>query len=157
VDRCLIISDDPALFWLFYGMFVLGGATALYLSLTQGTGPAMIAAGSVIGLANIAGGLYMIRREPASRVEIDAAAKAIRVTRWGVGGQRTLALPLLEFTAADVESTEHTDGGLVYRPRLRFTASREVPVSLFWYQAAGPSRSVAEQIERFIRDAGSVT
>ena len=127
-------------------MFVLGGAIALYLSLTQGASLAMTAAGSVVGLGNIAGGLYMIRREPASRVEIDAAARAIRITRWGIGGSRTLTVPLLEFTAADVESTEHTDGGLVYRPRLRFTASREVPVSLFWHQTAGPSRSAAEHI-----------
>jgi hypothetical protein len=154
--RCLIISDDPLLFWLFDSIFVLGGFTALFLSFAFGTSVAMTIVGAVIGLGNIAGGLYMLRREPASRIALDAAAGTLRVVRWGIMGRRESSFPLTELTSADVETTEHTDGGKVYRRRLRLAASRDVPVSLFWYQTAAASRSAAEHIERFIRDAGSV-
>jgi hypothetical protein len=154
--RCLTISDDPLLFWLFDSMFVLGGFTALFLSFAFGTSIAMTIFGAVIGLGNIAGGLSMLKREPASRIEFDAAAGTLRVVRWGFMGRRESSFPVSERASVDVETTEHTDGGKVYRPRLRLAASRAVPVSLFWYQSAAASRAAAEHIERFIRDAGSV-
>ena len=155
-EGSLIIADDPRPFWLFYSVFVAGGATVIYLSFTAGTTPAMMAAGAIIGLGNIAGGLYMIRREPGSRIDIDAGAGTVSVLRWGIAGRKRSSFPLGDLAGADVETTEHTDGGTVYRPRLRLTASRDVPVSLLWYQREAPSREVVSRVERFIKDARSV-
>ncbi len=143
------VTDNPAPFWLFYAMFVLGGVTAVWLSLSHSAEMLQTAIGMLIGLCNVAGGLYMIAREPASRVEIDPASGSVRVIRWGIGGRRATLLRLADFTGADVETTEHTDGGPVFRPRLRFGAARDVPVSLFWYQREGPSREIAEQLRAY--------
>ena len=30
----LVVRDNPTLFWLFYSFFIMGGFTALYLSLS---------------------------------------------------------------------------------------------------------------------------
>jgi hypothetical protein len=57
------------------------GSIALILSLTASPDETTTLIGSVIGLGNIAGGLHMIKREPASIVEIDKAAGQIRVGR----------------------------------------------------------------------------
>jgi len=78
----LIIKDQPIGFWLFYSFFVAGGSLVLILSLTTAPDATTSLIGSIIGLGNIAGGLYMIKREPASIVEIDKAAGEIRVRRW---------------------------------------------------------------------------
>jgi len=78
----LIIRDQPFGFWLFYSFFIAGGLMALVLSLSAAPDTTTAIIGSVIGLGNIAGGLYMIKREPASIVEIDKAAGEIRVRRW---------------------------------------------------------------------------
>ena len=62
----LVIIDQPFGFWLFYSFFIVGGSIALILSLTASPNAATTLIGSVIGFGNIAGGLYMIKREPAS-------------------------------------------------------------------------------------------
>jgi hypothetical protein len=64
---------------LFYSFFVAGGLMALVLSLSAAPEWMTTLIGSVIGLGNIAGGLYMIKREPASIVEIDKAAGKVQI------------------------------------------------------------------------------
>jgi hypothetical protein len=54
-------------------------------------------------------------------------------------------------STAEVETTEHTDGGYVYRPRLRIGQSEFVPVSIFWYQTKKKSEDVASEIRRFLQ------
>ena len=34
VNGRLVVRDNPTLFWLFYSFFIMGGFTALYLSLS---------------------------------------------------------------------------------------------------------------------------
>jgi hypothetical protein len=51
---------------------------------------------------------------------------------------------------AEVQTTEHTDGGYVYRPGLRIGQSGFVPVSMFWYQTNEKSEDVASEIRRFL-------
>ena len=146
--NCLIIRDQPLGFWLFYSFFVAGGLIALILSLTAAPDSMTTLIGSVIGLGNIAGGLYMIKREPASIVEIDKAAGEIRVRRWYPVGKRHKTYPLSALSGAEVEITEHSEGGSVYRPRLCFRKAEYVPVSLFWYQAREPSEAILKEIGR---------
>jgi hypothetical protein len=142
----LIIRDQPLGFWLFYSFFVAGGMIALILSLTAAPDPTTTLIGSVIGLGNIAGGPYMIKREPASIVEIDKAAGEIRVRRLYPVGKRHKTYLLSALSSAEVEITEHSEGGSVYRPRLCFGKAEFVPVSMFWYQTREPSEAILKEI-----------
>jgi hypothetical protein len=146
----LIIRDQPLGFWLLYSFFVAGGTIALILSLTAAPDANTTLIGSVIGIGNIAGGLYMIKREPASIVEIDKAAGEIRVRRWYPVGKRYKTYPLSALSGAEVEITEHSEGGYVYRPRLCFGKAESVPVSLFWYQTTEPSEAILRKIQTFL-------
>jgi hypothetical protein len=146
----LIIRDQPFGFWLFYSFFVAGGLMALVLSLSAAPDSTTTVIGSVIGLGNIAGGLYMIRREPASIVEIDKAAGEVRVCRWYPVGKRQNTYPLSALSGTEVEITEHSEGGSVFRPRLCIGKSDFVPVSLFWYQTGEPSEAILKEIRTFI-------
>jgi hypothetical protein len=137
-------------FWLFYSLFVAGGSIALILSLTAAPDATTTLIGSVIGLGNIAGGLYMIKREPASIVEIDKASGKIRVRRWYPVGRWHKTYPLSGLSGAEVEITEHSEGGSVYRPRLCFGPTEFVPVSLFWYQTREPSEAILKEIRTFL-------
>jgi hypothetical protein len=146
----LVIRDQPFGFWLFYSFFVAGGSIALILSLTAAPDATTTLIGSVIGLGNIAGGLYMIKREPASIVEIDKTAGEIRVRRWYPVGKRHKRYPLSALSSAGVEITEHSEGGSVYRPRLCFGKAESLPVSLFWYQTREPSEAILKEIGAFL-------
>jgi len=92
----------------------------------------------------------MIKREPASIVEIDKAAGEIRVRRWYPVGKMQNTYSLSALSGAEVEITEHSEGGSVYRPRLFFGQTESVPVSLFWYQTREPSEAVVKEIRAFL-------
>ena len=146
----LIIRDQPLGFWLFYSFFVAGGLMALFLSLSAAPEWTTTIIGSVIGFGNIAGGLYMLRREPASIVEIDKAAGGVRVCRWHPLAKKQRAYTISALSGTEVEITEHSEGGSVYRPRLRFGKVEFVPVSLFWYQTREPSEAILKEIRAFL-------
>ena len=61
--------------------------------------------------------------------------------------------PLDSLLGAEIETTEHTDGGTVYRPRLRFSTAENVPISMLWYQSAESSQKVVEHLNRFVNEA----
>ena len=147
---CLIIRDQPLPFWAFYSFFVAGGLLALFLSILEAPSRLALLAGSVIGIGNVAGGLYMIRREPASIVEVDRGSEEIRISRWTPAKTRRHAHPLSALRCADVETSEHTDGGAIYRPRLCLEGSSRIPVSVFWYQRKEPSEAIAREINDFL-------
>ena len=147
----LTISDNPYPMWAFYSVFVLGGVTALGLSLFESPGPTTTVLGSIIGLGNIAGGLFMMRREPASVVELDHGADQVRVRRWGIIGSAERSYPLHALLGAHVETSTHADGGPVFRPIMRFSTAETVPVSMFWSQKPNTSRDVVAHLERHSR------
>jgi hypothetical protein len=120
----------------------------LSLSAAPDTTTALI--GSVIGLGNISGGLYMVKREPASIVEIEKASGEVRVCRWYPFGKRQRAYAVSAITGVEVEISEHSEGGSVYRPRLCFGKADFVPVSMFWYQTREPSEAVVREIRTFL-------
>lgn len=152
-DGRLKVRDNPFPFWAFYSLFILGGITALTLSLLKAQSTMMAVFGSIIGFGNIAGGAYMIYREPASTVELDRGSNQVRIQRWGIMGSAKRSYPLDTLLGAEIETSEHTDGGTVYRPRLRFSTSENVPISMFWYQRAESSQDVVEHLKRFVHSA----
>ena len=145
----LTISDNPYPFWAFYCLFIFGGIAVLSVSLLESPNPTVAVVGGFIGLGNIAGGLYMMQREPASIVELDSDSNQVLVLRWGLLGRTASSYPLHTLLGAEIETTEHTDGGTVYRPGLRFSTSECIPVSLFWYQTSDSSQDVIANVERF--------
>ena len=145
----LKVSDNPYPMWAFDWVFVLGGITALTLSLRDTSNLTTSIVGSVIGLGTIAAGLWMMKREPASVVELDRGADLVSIRRWGLLGRAASSYPLHELLGASVETTEHTDGGPVYRPRLRFANAESVPISMFWAQKPNASRDVVDSVKRF--------
>jgi hypothetical protein len=146
----IIIRDQPLGFWLFYSFFIAGGSIALILSLTAAPDATTTLIGSIIGFGNIAGGLYIIKREPASIVEIDKGAGEIRVCRWYPVGKRRKTYPLSALSGVEVEITEHSEGGSVYRLRICLGTTEFVPVSLFWYQTREPSEAILKEIQSFL-------
>jgi hypothetical protein len=50
----------------------------------------------------------------------------------------------------EVEISEHSEGGSVYRPRLCFGKAEFVPVSMFWYQTKEQSEAVVKEIHGFL-------
>jgi hypothetical protein len=146
----LIIRDQPFGFWLFYSFFIAGGLMALVLSLSAAPDWTTTIIGSVIGLGNITGGLYMVKREPASIVEIDKASDEVRACRWSPIGKRQKTYPVSALTWVEVEITEHSEGGPVYRPRLCLGKAEFVPVSMFWYQTKEHSEAVVREIQGFL-------
>jgi hypothetical protein len=148
-DR-LIIRDQPFGFWLFYSFFIAGGLMALVLSLSAAPDTTTAIIGSVIGIGNITGGLYMVKREPASIVEIEKASGEVRVCRWYPFGKRQRAYAGSAITGVEVEISEHSEGGSVYRPSLCFGKAEFVPVSIFWYQTTDQSEAILREIRTFL-------
>src|SRR6266498_2866762 len=126
-NGCLVIRDRPLPFWAFYSFFIAGGLLALFLSVREAPSRWAVFVGAVIGVGNIVGGLYMIRREPASIIELDEASRELRISRWTPVKTRRYAHPLSALRCADVEISEHTNGGAVFRPRLCLEGFAPIP------------------------------
>jgi hypothetical protein len=90
------------------------------------------------------------RQRAASIVEIDKASGEVRVCRWYPIGRRQKTYPVSALTWAEVEITEHSEGGPVYRPRLCLGKAEFVPVSMFWYQTKEHSEAVVREIQGFL-------
>jgi len=149
-DR-LVVKDNPFRFWAFYCTFVFGGCLLLAMALSSSVMTLQLGVSVLIGLGNILGGLLMLKREPASMVTIDRPSNELRVQRWGLAGRSLTRFPLHQVDRAIVETSEHTDGGTVFRPSLLLKeAPGAVPVSRFWYQSGQRSRQIAEEINGFV-------
>ena len=125
----LIIRDQPLVFWMFYSCFVLGGLAALILALATAPDKTTALIVSIIGIGNIAGGVYMLRREPASILTFDPEPDTLLVRRWHPSGKKDSFYPLSAVSSAEVTIKEHTEGGHVYRPSLCLNESVTIPVA----------------------------
>jgi hypothetical protein len=142
----LEVRDNPAGFWLFYSFFVLGGGVAVVMGLTALSSGWQSILVVIIGMGNIFGGAYMLRREPASIVRIDLRSKTLSIKRWGVFGRSQISHPINVAKEARLDVTEHTDGGSVFRPVLWLTDGSSIPISCFWYQSDAVSRNVVQEV-----------
>ena len=146
----LIIRDQPLAFWMFYSFFVLAGIAALILALATAPDRTTALIVSIIGIGNIAGGVFMLRREPASILIFDPESDKLLVRRWHPTGKKDSFYPLSAVSSVEVETKEHTEGGHVYRPSLRFNDLVAIPVSMFWYQTMPKSEAVIREIQSFL-------
>ena len=107
----LEVKDNPTVFWLFYSVFVLGGGVVIFMGLTLVNSGWQSILALTIGMGNVLGGAYMLKREPASIFHIDLRSKTLHVTRWGVFGRSQVSHPIDAAREARLDVTEHTDGG----------------------------------------------
>lgn len=142
----LEVRDSPALFWLFYSFFVLGGGVAVFMGLTLVNSGWQATLAVAIGIGNILGGAYMLKREPASIFRIDLRSRSFCVRRRGVFGRSEVSRPISAAREARLDVTEHTDGGSVFRPVLWLADGSSVPISCFWYQSDLDSRKVVQEV-----------
>lgn len=150
----LIVKDQPLVFWIFYSCFVFGGMAALILALATAPDKKTALIVSIIGIGNIAGGVYMIRREPASILIFDSETGNLLVRRWHFTARRDSYYPLTNISSVRIEMTEHSEGGYVYRPSLCLNDSATIPVSLFWYQTKQKSEMIVSEIQYFLNLSG---
>lgn len=151
----LIVKDHPLRFWMFYSCFVLAGIAALILAVATAPDRTTALIVSIIGIGNIAGGLYMLRREPASILIFDPESDKLMVRRWYPTGKKDSFYHLSEVLSVEVETKEHTEGGHVYRPTLRLNESAAIPVSIFWYQTMQRSEEVTKEIGSFLNPSSN--
>ena len=142
----LEVKDNPAVFWLFYSVFVLGGGVVMFMGLTLVNSGWQSILALTIGMGNVLGGAYMLKREPASIFHIDLRSKTLNITRWGVFGRSRVSHPINAAIEARLDVTEHTDGGSVFRPVLWLTDGSSIPISCFWYQSDLVSRKVVQAV-----------
>jgi hypothetical protein len=152
----LIIRDQPLVFWMFYSCFVVGGIAALILVLKTAPDKVTALVVSGIGIGNIAGGLHMLRREPASILICDPESDRLLVRRRHLTGKRDTVYPLSAVSSVEVVVKEHAEGGHVYRPSLCLNESVAVPVSMFWYQTRDKSDVVVNEVQSFLDLSPSV-
>jgi len=150
----LTISDNPYPTWAFASVFVLVGAFALGMGVIAAPDVVTTVLVGVIGGGNVVLGLLMIKREPGSVVELNRNTDRVEIRRWSVFGSTTSSYPLRALLGADLESRDPSEGGTVYRPRLRFAPPVNVPISMFWYQREKESQEVVAQVERFASERG---
>jgi hypothetical protein len=154
-DR-IVVRDNPFGFWLFYGTFVIGGCLVVLMMFSESVQGIQLVFGMLIGVGNILGGLLMLKREPASFVTVDRSRNEVRVRRWGPLGKSVKHFSLGQIVGARVETSEHVDGGTVFRPSLVLKEGRDaVPVSRFWYQSDEASRRVTDEINAFLSGASA--
>ena|SRR2546425_8478183 len=146
IGEGLEVRDNPLIFWSFYSFFVLGGSVALFMALTlRGSGwQALLAV--LIGIGNILGGVYMLRKEPASVICLDVENKTVWVKRWGIFRSSRSSYSLNDCKEARVDVSEHTDGGSVFRPVLVLKDDSTIPISFLWYQSDMASRKVIQDV-----------
>ena len=152
----LIIKDQPWVFWAFYSLFLMGGLVAVVFSLVSAADRMTAVIVTAIGIGNMAGGLYMIRKQPASVVVFDRGADEVCIRRWYPVGKKEERHLISALSSVEVEITEHTDGGPVYRPQLGIRQSEFVPISMFWYQSMKESEEVVSEIKRYVKIAPNV-
>jgi hypothetical protein len=149
-EKQLTVRDNPMPFWSFYFLSVLGGACALWLLSLLILSWVQEILISAIALGSVWGGFYQMKKDPASVVVLDAAARVIRVQRWGVWRGAASSFSFSNFAGCDVESCENPAGGEFYRPVMAMHNGGKVPVSLFWYASPDSCKEAVEAIRSFM-------
>ena len=94
----------------------------------------------------------MMKREPASIVELDRSSNQVLVRRWGIMGRAASSYPLHALLGAEIESTQANGWRPGLPPKVAVLDVGVVPVSMFWYQKRSLSQHVVDQLERFAKE-----
>jgi hypothetical protein len=145
------IEDSPGLSWILGALFVLvGGAFALG-SLGLFTNAADLSFGMrivilALGTAGIGAGVWVWKRSPLSRVQVNVSDRYILVDRWGITGRETTRLDFADVRAVELETGTDSDGDPVYRPMLRMQNSSPLHLSLLHVHDRAQVERVIQEI-----------
>jgi hypothetical protein len=131
------IRDQAAPFWAL-GLFLFAGGM---LAIAMGLGLAgnaselepwerLVSIG--LGLGVSAGALWWLARSPGTKVQIDLTQRSMRLVRWGILGRQVRQLSFDQLESAEVEQSEDSDGGMVWRPAVRLRSTEVVLLSALW-------------------------
>jgi hypothetical protein len=131
------LRDQAAPFWALGVFLLVGGALgiAMPLGLAQNAGALKLwerLASGGIGLGVFAGALWWLARSPGTRVRLDLSRRSLRLVRWSIVGREVKELPFDELAGTEVEESEDSDGGKVWRPAVRLRGGAVVPLSQLW-------------------------
>lgn len=151
----LCIDDRPTLHWAVGALFLVVGTAFVGLGVTDGTAGRFAQIAAVfMGTAGIATALYVWRRAPRSRLEIDAPADRIVIRRDGVGRHETVRHRLRNVAAVSVEEGTDTDGDPVYRVVLSLRDGTVEEILPVWQHDRTGCEQLVHDARRFLAAAG---
>jgi len=151
-DSRLVLRDVPAVFWLFGLVFVASGsfvlASPLWASEWRELRLWVRLAILTIGVAHLAGGLYVAGQMHATVTDLDRATNrgSQRVRRLWSRWRRRTEFALGDARAVEIVQSRDSDGDPMYQLRLWLAGSESL-----WLQAQavhGGEARVREQAER---------
>src|SRR5688572_149921 len=157
-DSRLVLRDVPTVFWLFGLVFVASGslvlASPLWASEWRELRLWVRLAILTIGVAHLAGGLYVAGQMRATVTELDRATSrgSQRVRRLWSRWRRRTEFALDDARAVEVVQSRDSDGDPTYQLRLWLTGSESL-----WLQAQAVHggeariREHAERVRHFLR------
>jgi hypothetical protein len=131
------IRDRVAPFWAL-GLFLLAGgvmAVAMPLGLATNAGdlePWERLASVGLGLGVIAGALWWLGRSPGTHVQLDLTRRRLRLVRSGLSGREVRSLSFDDLESVEVEQGTDSEGGAVWRPKVRLRSGQLVLLSELW-------------------------
>jgi hypothetical protein len=124
-------------FWASGLFLLLGGLVCLAAPLGLATNAADLepwerVASFGVGLAVSVGALWWLSRSRASRVELDLARARMSVVCLGLSGREVRQLTFSEMEKVEVEVGADSEGGTVWRPRVRLRGGEHLLLSELW-------------------------
>jgi hypothetical protein len=128
----LLVRDTPGCFWLFGLWFVAGGAFAIALPFIATNAGELAwwerALAALIGLAVLAGGLYVIGEAPAVRAELDPAADRGVVTTRALWRRERAEFRCSDVVFVELKEERDSDGDPLFQLRCRLRDGRVLPL-----------------------------
>jgi hypothetical protein len=92
----------------------------------------------------------MLWKEPASVVKLDVRTGRVEIERWSPFRSQERRVPIASIRRAEIEVSEQTEGGEIYRPALVLCSGERLPSSMFWYPTDEGCAEIANRINEFL-------
>ena len=155
-DLRLVARDTPGCLWLFGLMFVASGTFVLASAPFSKEWAGFVALERTtilaIGIAHLAVGLFLIRRTPATVLELDRT-RGLGVHRLRHPGDREWTVTqfrLADLRDVDVLQSRDSDGDPAYTVRLVLADGRQLKLHCATMAAKAPAEAKAGQVRRFM-------
>lgn len=130
----VLTRDRPALWWFLALLFFTVACCFLYLGISQGSEIPVWQAAliSAMGVAGIAGGLWVLAHAPLSTVTLDPIVGELTITRLGLMGRTVLRYPVGQLAGLAMLHQHDDDGYAMTRPALVLATGETVLLSVLW-------------------------
>jgi hypothetical protein len=144
------VEDSPGLSWILGALFFFVGGVFALGSLGLATNAAELSFGVrtvifVLGTIGVGTGVWVWKRSPLSRVQVNVSDRYILINRWGITGRETTRVNFADVLAVELETGTDSEGDSVYRPILRLRNQAPVLLSLLHVHDRA-------QVERVVRE-----